>query len=106
MLGDHIWYSKTGGLGCLDLQERPPKCLKDQRLYSLIILRDQTHLRFTRAFTPATKAQACLRLPHAPSPIHRGVGGGGVTLQIKVVEDQENIFNFELCVNKYNNNFI
>ena len=59
---------------CLDLPERrelseiPPKDQKDKRIYSWTVLckRDQTNLRFTRAFTAAIKAQASLRLPHAP----------------------------------------
>ena len=29
-----------------------------------------------------------------------GGGGGGCALQIKVAGNQENIFHFELCVNK------
>ena len=64
--------------GCLDSPERLelsgrlPKYREDQRIYSWIILytRDQTKLRFTRAFTATIKAQVSLGLLHATSPSH------------------------------------
>ena len=34
------------------------------------------------------------------NPKTGGGGGGGCALQIEVDRDQENIFHFELCVNK------
>ena len=67
------WYPLEGVprfTGKTRITGKTAEIRKDQRIYSwtIVCTRDQTNLRFTRAFTAAIKAQMSLCLPHAPLP--------------------------------------